>query len=41
MRKRSIPPDFFVRKTMFVKYAQSFVGFPGGFGKRSMSCSNW
>ena len=23
---------FFVRKTMFVKYAQSFVIFPGGFG---------
>jgi uncharacterized protein (TIGR00730 family) len=30
-----IPIDFhyfFVRKTMFVKYAQSFVIFPGGFG---------
>ena len=23
---------FFVRKTMFVKYAQAFVIFPGGFG---------
>ena len=23
---------FFVRKTMFVKYAQGFVIFPGGFG---------
>jgi uncharacterized protein (TIGR00730 family) len=23
---------FFVRKTMFVKYAQGFVAFPGGFG---------
>jgi hypothetical protein len=23
---------FFVRKTMFVKYAQGFVVFPGGFG---------
>ena len=23
---------FFARKTMFVKYAQGFVGFPGGFG---------
>ncbi len=23
---------FFVRKTMFVKYAQGFVNFPGGFG---------
>ena len=23
---------FFARKTMFVKYAQSFVVFPGGFG---------
>ena len=30
-----IPVDFhyfFVRKTMFVKYAQAFVIFPGGFG---------
>jgi uncharacterized protein (TIGR00730 family) len=30
-----IPIDFhyfFVRKTMFVKYAQAFVIFPGGFG---------
>ena len=24
--------DFFARKTMFVKYAQGFVVFPGGFG---------
>ena len=23
---------FFVRKTMFVKYAQGFVIYPGGFG---------
>ena len=23
---------FFVRKTMFVKYAEAFVIFPGGFG---------
>jgi predicted Rossmann-fold nucleotide-binding protein len=23
---------FFVRKTMFVKYAQGFVIFPGGYG---------
>ena len=23
---------FFVRKTMFVKYAQAFVIFPGGYG---------
>jgi hypothetical protein len=30
---------FFVRKTMFVKYAQGFVIFPGGFGP-STSCSN-
>lgn len=31
----TIPVDhryFFVRKTMFVKYAQAFVIFPGGFG---------
>ena len=31
----SLPIDFryfFVRKTMFVKYAQAFVIFPGGFG---------
>ena len=31
----TIPIDFryfFVRKTMFVKYAQAFVIFPGGFG---------
>src|SRR5690625_7480909 len=24
--------DFFVRKVMFVKYAQAFISFPGGFG---------
>ena len=29
---------FFVRKTMFVKYADAFVIYPGGYG-RSMSCS--
>src|SRR5690606_3831053 len=23
---------FFVRKTMFVKYSQAFISFPGGFG---------
>jgi uncharacterized protein (TIGR00730 family) len=35
----SIDPDkvinfdyFFVRKVMFVKYAQGFIGMPGGFG---------
>jgi uncharacterized protein (TIGR00730 family) len=31
----TLPIDFryfFVRKTMFVKYAQAFVIFPGGFG---------
>src|SRR5581483_2701856 len=24
--------SFFVRKTMFIRYAEAFIGFPGGFG---------
>ena len=31
-RPSSISVTFFVRKTMFVKYAEAFVIFPGGFG---------